>query len=409
MIEARTLQYESKFQESVREISVKVLRGEYRLLRRKEGSSVWKVYREIVRSDGAIINGLYFCTGCKRVMRTFNTSNLRIHKCHVEYLTQSHNPATGISGLESSTQENTTLPGERRRNGNYPQPAEWSFHATELLLQLWAENVVDLRDSKKRVRVIWKITGEMKTLGFTFTEIKNKLEDVAQQYRREAHMEKTTGEPSKWEFFETIKGIIDADKPVENKPKRSEISGNRSTGISEHNKYSSQHSDSMKDTKIINRHKRSDSSGNETIRIGDHNKYFNQHYDSLQDKKYVKKLNDDPTEQDDDYLSEDLEQSQEDVDELRILKDNIIREIEESSTTHSQENYEEELDQQNSTIEEMKRAKRIRSARMMEIEEEKLVIERKKVKLMKYFAQELSSFHKSLYELLVDSKEDSNS
>ncbi|XP_052848939.1 uncharacterized protein LOC128260179 isoform X1 [Drosophila gunungcola] len=426
MIEARTLQDESKYQETTKEVSLKVLSGAYRLLRRKQGSTVWKVYREIVRSDGAIINGLYFCTGCKRVMRSFNTSNLRTHKCHVDFLRQTLSPNAGtFSDVASSVQEvcmgtwATSSPDElnyrgtfqnasppaRRRNGNYPQPAEWSFHATELLLQFWAQNVADLRDSKKRVRVIWKITGEMKTLGFTFTEIKNKLDDIAQQYRREVHMEKTTGKPSQWEFFETIKRIIDSDiKPVENKPRGSDKPGNGTIMIT-----ISKLDGSSKDKKVENRPKRSDNSGNGSIKLNAHNKYSEYHNTSLKDKKYFMELNDEPTEPDDDYLCNDLEQSQEDVDELSELKDNIIREIEESSTVHSQENYEEELDQQNSTIKEMKRAKRKRSARMMEIQEEKLVIERKKCKLMKFFVNEMSAFRNSLYGLLNDSKEDSKS
>ncbi|XP_017122432.1 uncharacterized protein LOC108142870 [Drosophila elegans] len=405
MIEARTLQDESKYQETTKEVAQKVLSGEYRLLRRKQGSTVWKVYREIVRSDGAIINGLYFCTGCKRVMRSFNTSNLRTHKCHVDFLRQSLDPnARTFSDVTPSVQENASPPA-RRRNGNYPQPAEWSFHATELLLQYWAQNVADLRDTKKRVRVIWKITGEMKTLGFTFTEIKNKLDDVAQQYRREVHMEKTTGKPSQWEFFETVKGIIDSDiKPVETKPRESNKPGNGTIMIT-----ISKIDGSLKDKKVDNRPRRSDNSGNGSIQINAHNKYSEKHITSSKDKKYFTELNDEPTEPDDEYLCNDLEQSQEDMDELSELKDNIIREIEESSTVHSQENYEEELDQQNATIEEMKRAKRKRSARMLEIQEEKLLIERKKCKLMKFFVNEMSAFRNSLYGLLNDSKEDSKS
>jgi len=125
----------------------------------------------------------------------------------------------------------------------------------------------------------------------------------------------------------------------------------------------------------------------------------------LKEKHYSKELKAGTLKKDSFDLGEDQDDSQDDVDELRILKDNIIREIEEeSSTVHSQENYEEELDQQNSTIEEMKRTKRKRTARLMEIEEEKLIIERKKCKLMKFFVREMSSFHKDFMDLLSSSK-----
>ncbi|KAH8364822.1 hypothetical protein KR084_012181 [Drosophila pseudotakahashii] len=367
MIEVRTLQ-ESKFQETNREIAMKVLRGEYRLLRRKHGSTVWQVYREIVRTDGAIINGLYFCTGCKRVMRSFNTSNLRTHKCHVEFM-RSQDPSAGtFTDTEPSPQPH---PQERQITWSNFKPAEWSFHATELLLQLWAANCVDLRDTRKRVKVIWKMTGKMKSLGFTFTEIKNKIDNMAQRYRREAHMEKTSGQPSEWEYFETLNLIFSAERNlVEEKPTRSNNSGNGSFNNSGRHSNSSPNNESFKE------------------------------------KSHLKELTAGLTKNDDYDI--DPDESQDDVDELRILKDNIIKEIEEeTSTVHSQENYEDELDQQNSTIDEMKRVKRKRAARMLEIEEEKLVIERKKCKLMKFFVRELSSFHKDFMDILSNSKEES--
>nr|XP_044250450.1 uncharacterized protein LOC108057348 [Drosophila takahashii] len=368
MIEARTLQDESKFQETSREITMKVLRGEYRLLRRKHGSTVWQVYREVVRTDGAIINGIYFCTGCKRVMRSFNTSNLRTHKCHVEFM-RSQDPNAGTFSDAEPVQQRQQQ--DRRITWSNFKPAEWSFHATELLLQLWAANCVDLRDTRKRVKVIWKMTGKMKSLGFTFTEIKNKIDDMAQRYRREAHMEKTSGTPSEWEYFETLNLIFSAEKNlVEEKPRRSNNSGNGSINNSGRHSYSSQNNESFKE------------------------------------KSHLKELTAGLT-RNEDYDFE-PDESQDDVDELRILKDNIIKEIEEeTSTVHSQENYEDELDQQNSTTDEMKRAKRKRAARMLEIEEEKLVIERKKCKLMKFFVRELSSFHKDFMDVLSSYKEES--
>ncbi|XP_002030228.2 uncharacterized protein LOC6605395 [Drosophila sechellia] len=363
MIEARTMQDASKF-ESNQVISAKVLRGEYRLLRRKQRGSVWKVYREIVRTDGAIINGLYFCTGCKRVMRSFNTSNLRTHKCHVDYLRTEELCEEGIAEIHPPQLDDSL---ERRLSWNSFQPSEWSFHAVELLLELWARHCVDLRDSRKRVKIIWKMTGEMKSLGFTFTEIKNKIDDMGQQYRRESHMEKTTGHKSEWEYFETLKMIFSSDRNIiDNMPL--DKSGSVPNTNSEHNSFGSQLDEPLMDTNYLRSQKEHSGEG-----------------DSFNINEYA-------------------EEAQEDVDELRILKDNIIREIEESSTVHSQENFEDELDQQNSKTEEMKMAKRQRAARIMEIEEEKLVIEKKKCKLMKFFVREMSSFHKDFMDLLSNPK-----
>ncbi|XP_043648936.1 uncharacterized protein LOC122617240 [Drosophila teissieri] len=368
MIEARTMLDVSKF-ESNQVISSKVLRGEYRLLRRKQRGSVWKVYREIVRSDGAIINGLYFCTGCKRVMRSFNTSNLRTHKCHVDYLRTEDACEDAITEIHPPILDESL---ERRLSWNSFQPSEWSFHAVELLLELWAKHCVDLRDTRKRVKVIWKMTGEMKALGFTFTEIKNKIDDMGQQYRRESHMEKTSGNKSEWEYYETLKMIFNSDRNI---------------------------IDSMP----------LENSGNVPSRTSEQNSFGSQLDEPLMDTNYLKSPKVQPRERASFDANESAEEAQEDVDELQILKDNIIREIEESSTVHSQENYEDELDQQNSKTEEMRRAKRQRAARMMEIEEEKLVIERKKCKLMKFFVREMSSFHKDFMDILSNPKNGSHS
>ncbi|XP_022218087.2 uncharacterized protein LOC111071195 [Drosophila obscura] len=82
-----------KGKESQLDILLKINTGEYVLQKKKKRSSVWNVYREIVRGDGSRLKWRFYCMGCKRVMQSTGgtTSNLRIHKCHVRYLKQNGN------------------------------------------------------------------------------------------------------------------------------------------------------------------------------------------------------------------------------------------------------------------------------------------------------------------------------
>ncbi|KAH8410808.1 hypothetical protein KR222_010454, partial [Zaprionus bogoriensis] len=81
---------EAKCTESQLDILLKIHCGQYRLVKKKKRSTVWNVYREIMRPDGSKLKWRYYCLGCKRVMQSTGgtTSNLRIHKCHVRFLKQ---------------------------------------------------------------------------------------------------------------------------------------------------------------------------------------------------------------------------------------------------------------------------------------------------------------------------------
>ncbi|KAH8268765.1 hypothetical protein KR018_003828, partial [Drosophila ironensis] len=102
---------EEKCTEAQLDILLKINSGQYRLVKKNKRSSVWNVYREIVRSDGTKLKWRYFCLGCKRVMQSTGgtTSNLRIHKCHVRYL-----KANGPHGNQSPAPAAVQMP--RKRN-----------------------------------------------------------------------------------------------------------------------------------------------------------------------------------------------------------------------------------------------------------------------------------------------------
>ncbi|XP_017135705.1 uncharacterized protein LOC108151550 isoform X2 [Drosophila miranda] len=114
---------EEKCTESQLDILLKINTGEYVLQKKKKRSSVWNVYREILRSDGSRLKWRYYCVGCKRVMQSTGgtTSNLRIHKCHVRYLKQNGNISADDAASPVTDSES---PANRTDNERVPSTVE---------------------------------------------------------------------------------------------------------------------------------------------------------------------------------------------------------------------------------------------------------------------------------------------
>lgn len=101
-------------------------------------------------------------------------------------------------------------------------------------------------------------------------------------------MEKTTGHKSQWEYFETMKMIFSSDRNIiDNMPV--------------------------------------DKSGSAPNTISEHNSFGSQLDEPLIDRNYLRSQKVHPGEGDSFDMNEYADEAQEDVDELRILKDNIIR------------------------------------------------------------------------------------
>lgn len=72
------------------EIRDKIEKGIYKLATNDKStrSTVWRVYRKIEKDDGKILEHVLYCIGCKNLMSFTHksTTNLRRHKCHLQYL-----------------------------------------------------------------------------------------------------------------------------------------------------------------------------------------------------------------------------------------------------------------------------------------------------------------------------------
>ncbi|EDW19230.2 uncharacterized protein LOC6583075, partial [Drosophila mojavensis] len=72
------------------DIRDKIESGIYKLATNDKStrSTVWRVYRKIEKEDGKILEHVLYCTGCKNLMSFTHksTTNLRRHKCHLQYL-----------------------------------------------------------------------------------------------------------------------------------------------------------------------------------------------------------------------------------------------------------------------------------------------------------------------------------
>ncbi|SPP77231.1 uncharacterized protein LOC117580474 [Drosophila guanche] len=354
------LQNDARPNETHREIAQKIKNGEYKLLRKNQRSTVWKVYREIIASDGKPLRTVFFCTGCNRLLKSSsgNTSNLRIHKCHVDYMRQLYNERNGGNVLEDEqdandyqleyTQEELRQRSYRRNN---PTRHEWCANGTKMLLQLWATYTNDLRGKRKNSHVHREMAHKMKHFGATATEVKAKMDNMTKKYRKEAKDVKLLGRPSRWEHFYRLQSLLMGTKAVD-----------------------------------LNNDLTFDCSDDDTQAMESEN----------EDETNAEEDNSQDGEQEDvpDNMTEEIE--------VLAVRPPLRKyaEPELPSARSALEDYEDELDKQNLIIEQTHKAKRKRAARLLEIEEEKLAIEREKLQTMKYLKQELSSFHKDMFRLL---------
>ncbi|KAH8357676.1 hypothetical protein KR200_010709, partial [Drosophila serrata] len=190
--------------ESRNEILVKILSGEYWLLRRHERSTVWQVYRQIVRSDGTKLRDYYLCTGCKRLMTSTDTSSLRSHTCHVKYLQQR-------ASARAQDLEQKVCPSQlpvRKHSGHH---IHWSYRATKTLLELWENNIEHLQSGPtSQAQILREIAKEMYHLGLKPSDIKIKMDNLRDRYSREAERQKVSGRPSKWPHFHELQKLLNA-------------------------------------------------------------------------------------------------------------------------------------------------------------------------------------------------------
>ncbi|BFF97812.1 uncharacterized protein DMAD_06144 [Drosophila madeirensis] len=141
---------EENCKETQLDILLKISSGEYILQKKKRRSSVWNVYREIVRSDGSKLKWRYYCMGCERVMQSTGgtTSNLRIHKCHVRYLKENGNVSADDAQSPGTDSEN--LPNRIENERLAPNKVESAGTNRQLAYADQCEEYYEDRRAPKR-------------------------------------------------------------------------------------------------------------------------------------------------------------------------------------------------------------------------------------------------------------------
>ncbi|XP_054722804.1 uncharacterized protein LOC129232716 [Uloborus diversus] len=87
----------------------------------------------------------------------------------------------------------------------------WADDETFALVNIWHENLANLRKSKRNRVVYEGMSCSFKTYGFTRSsaEISKKIQNLNRRYREEKTKIGTTGgEPSKWRFFQAVHEVI---------------------------------------------------------------------------------------------------------------------------------------------------------------------------------------------------------
>ncbi|XP_011202273.2 uncharacterized protein LOC105225489 [Bactrocera dorsalis] len=86
----------------------------------------------------------------------------------------------------------------------------WTEDSERLFLQLWRDNLDELRACKKNSHILMEIVVEMELQGFKYSliEMKTKMHNMTSKYRRERIEVRTTGIPSLWEHYDEMDSLI---------------------------------------------------------------------------------------------------------------------------------------------------------------------------------------------------------
>ncbi|XP_039948310.1 uncharacterized protein LOC120766727 [Bactrocera tryoni] len=93
----------------------------------------------------------------------------------------------------------------------YKKRSCWSDRAKALLIELWRNKVSAFRGPKKNSHIVEEMAMEMQQQGvhFTASEIKSKMHNLSQRYRKEkTAVGSTGGSPSQWPLYEKMRAVL---------------------------------------------------------------------------------------------------------------------------------------------------------------------------------------------------------
>ncbi|XP_036671748.3 uncharacterized protein vers [Drosophila suzukii] len=225
----------------------------------------------------------------------------------------------------------------------------WKKDAERMLLQVWAQHIKDFRGEAKNILIYRQMAKEMSQFGPSHTEVKTKMDNMSRKYRIEAERVRESGVPSKWEYFHRLQALLIGTKAVNvfedimiDDPEQALFSN----GESENEEMASMNDDSMAE----------DLRDEPEIQL-----------DTKEKRKRARSpspiIPDMPEEEEDEPLEQ---RSPSPISKYRTQTKIAI--------SHSE--------------------------RILQIEEEKLIIEREKLQVMKEALLELNSFHKDIVHFL---------
>ncbi|EDW41213.1 trihelix transcription factor ASIL1 [Drosophila sechellia] len=261
--------------------------------------------------------------------------------------------ANGISPLPKNV-------GKEEKFADYYTKTErhvWKKDAEKMLLQLWAQHLKDFRGESKNVLIYRQMARQMSQFGPSHTELKTKMDNLSRKYRIEAERVRETGVPSKWEHFHKLQALLIGTKSVD--VFEDITAENPAQALFSDEDYEPEELASIKDDSVA----------------GDHGNVFETDLVASKAKKRTRtpspSIPEIPEDDDEEEEEEDDDDHMKDLSPSPILKYHTKRK---ASTGHSD--------------------------RLLEIEEEKLAIEREKLQVMKDALLELNAFHKDIVYLL---------
>ncbi|EDW94250.1 trihelix transcription factor ASIL1 [Drosophila yakuba] len=258
-----------------------------------------------------------------------------------------------------------------RANGNSPLPKKdkfedyytkterhvWKKDAEKMLLQLWAQHLKDFRGESKNVLIYRQMAKQMSQFGPSHTELKTKMDNLSRKYRIEAERVRETGVPSKWEHFHKLQALLIGTKAVD--VFEDIIAENPAQALFSDGEYEPEESPSIKDESMAADHDNESDNDNEVVA-----------------NKAMKRTRSPSPNIPEALEDEEVEEHLEDLSPSPISKYQTKRK---ASSSHSD--------------------------MLLQIEEEKLAIEREKLQVMKDALLELNAFHKDIVYLLKHKKQ----
>ncbi|KAH8268767.1 hypothetical protein KR018_003826 [Drosophila ironensis] len=272
----------------------------------------------------------------------------------------------------------------------------WKKEAIQMLLQLWAQHLKSLRGSTRNCVVYREMEKQMRMFGPSHFEIKTKMDNMSRKYRVEAEKMRETGQPSSWDYFHRVQSLLIGTKCVdvfEDILFENQAPANMSPELE-----SEDDLDSLLD----------DQAEQKSPQLKGSNSFDSCTKEQPPDSPLGELEDDEELEEAEEVEDVDVEDVEEveDVEDVDDVEDGEeVDEVEEEPQDvkfllHETESTEGDQDRGRERERTKRRLPRDYSNRLLEIEEEKLIIEREKLKVMKDALRELTAFHKDLMLLI---------